>query len=98
MKGKILNRRVHGIPINAVYIGRGSKYGNPFKIGVHGTRKEVIQKYRNYLLDEIEHGTFSVDEIIGLYETDLVCYCHPLPCHGDVIHEFGKILRDLDGL
>jgi len=32
-----------------VYIGRPSKWGNPFKIGVDGTREEVIEKYRNYI-------------------------------------------------
>ncbi len=27
-----------------VYIGRGSKWGNPFHIGKDGNRKEVIDK------------------------------------------------------
>ena len=34
-----------------VYIGRGSKWGNPFKIGEDGDRHEVIQKYRDYILN-----------------------------------------------
>jgi hypothetical protein len=29
-----------------VYIGRPSKWGNPFQIGRDGTRDEVIAKYR----------------------------------------------------
>ena len=33
-----------------VYIGRPSKWGNPFTIGKDGTREEVIQKYREYIL------------------------------------------------
>ena len=32
-----------------VYIERGSQFGNPFKIGVHGSRKEVILKYKEWL-------------------------------------------------
>jgi hypothetical protein len=32
-----------------IYIGRGTKYGNPFKIGRDGTREEVIQKYEEYI-------------------------------------------------
>ena len=32
-----------------VYIRRPSKWGNPFSIGVDGTREEVIEKYRKYL-------------------------------------------------
>jgi hypothetical protein len=30
---KVLNKHAVGIPADAVYIGRGSKWGNPFKIG-----------------------------------------------------------------
>jgi hypothetical protein len=37
-----------------VYIGRGSKWGNPFKIGVHGNREEVIAKYEEYLMNSNE--------------------------------------------
>lgn len=98
MKGRILNRNHGGIPRNAVFIGRGSKYGNPYKIGRDGSRDEVIALYRDYLLSRLEEGYFTIDEIIALYETDLVCYCHPLPCHGEVIHEFGKCLRDIEGM
>lgn len=29
-----------------VYIGRGSAYGNPYVIGKHGTRAEVVAAYR----------------------------------------------------
>ena len=32
-----------------VYIGRGSPFGNPFKIGIDGTRLEVIEKYKHHL-------------------------------------------------
>lgn len=31
-----------------VYCGRGSLFGNPFKIGRDGDRKQVIQKFREY--------------------------------------------------
>ena len=31
-----------------VYIGRPSKWGNPFVIGKDGTREQVIRKYRNW--------------------------------------------------
>lgn len=41
----VLNKHCCGIPEDAVYIGRGSKWGNPFVIGRHGTRAEVIAKY-----------------------------------------------------
>jgi hypothetical protein len=31
-----------------VYIGRGSKWGNPFVIGPDGDRMEVLAKYREH--------------------------------------------------
>jgi len=31
-----------------IYIGRPSKWGNPFKIGRDGSRQEVIQKVQRY--------------------------------------------------
>ena len=65
------------------YIGRGSKWGNPYIIGKDGTREEVINKYREYVL--------SKQELIGaLTELDgkvLGCFCVPQRCHGEVLIE-----------
>lgn len=32
----VLNKHKHGIPKGAIYIGRGSKWGNPFVMGKDG--------------------------------------------------------------
>lgn len=37
-----------------VYIGRPSLLGNPFKIGQHGTREEVVQRYKAWLWRQIQ--------------------------------------------
>jgi hypothetical protein len=66
-----------------VYIGRGSKWGNPFKIGVDGNRTEVINKYRLYILKNKELLN-CLDELRGKV---LGCYCKPKACHGDVLIE-----------
>ena len=66
-----------------VYIGRPSKWGNPFEIGVDGTREEVIVKYREYLLSN-KHLMNDLHELKG---KTLGCWCKPHPCHGDVIAE-----------
>lgn len=66
-----------------VYIGRGSKWGNPFIIGIDGTRAEVIEKYRDYIFnrpDLLKLLPKLKDKILG-------CYCKPLACHGDVLLE-----------
>tara|TARA_B100001939_G_C16870620_1_gene586231 strand:+ start:922 stop:1185 length:264 start_codon:yes stop_codon:yes gene_type:complete len=69
---------------NDVYIGRGSKWGNPYRIGVHGSRDAVIAKYRDYL-ESNEHLKRALPELRG---KNLVCYCKPKACHGDVLMEY----------
>ena len=66
-----------------VYIGRPSKWGNPFEIGKDGDRDEVIQKYRDYVLSQPELRE-SLHELVGKV---LGCWCHPKHCHGDILAE-----------
>ena len=73
-------------PYGSVYIGRPSKWGNPFVIGVDGTRDEVIMKYRAWLMGNAELMG-KLDELRGM---DLVCWCAPEPCHGDVLLELAN--------
>ena len=37
-----------------IYMGRPSKWGNPFKIDEHGTRWEVIKKHAEWLAEQPE--------------------------------------------
>ena len=67
-----------------VYIGRPSKWGNPYNIGKDGTRKEVIEKYRKYILSNKELLN-SLHELEGQI---LGCWCSPKSCHGDILIEF----------
>lgn len=85
---KVLNVYKSGIPDNAVYIGRKSKFSssskfhNPFVIGKDGNREQVIQKYENYILNNPELLESAIIELRG---KDLVCFCSPQPCHGDIL-------------
>lgn len=81
---KVLNKYKDVIPKNAVYIGRPSKWGNPFVIGKDGTRDEVIAKYRTWLLAQPAMVESAKRELVG---KDLVCFCAPKVCHGDVLIE-----------
>lgn len=69
-----------------VYIGRPSKWGNPFAIGEDGTRQEVIEKYRAWIKTQ-KHLLDSLEELRGKV---LGCWCSPQPCHGDVLTELLK--------
>lgn len=64
-----------------VYIGRGSKWGNPFIIGEDGSRFEVLMKYKSW----IETNYSLLEDLHELKGKRLGCHCDPLPCHGDIL-------------
>ncbi len=78
-----------------VYIGRSNKrfvdapWGNPFLIGEHGSREQVISLFRNYLIRNPEL-IIRVPELAG---QRLGCWCAPRPCHGDVLAEYADNLH-----
>ena len=68
-----------------VYIGRPSKWGNPYKIGPDGSRAEVLSKYTEYIIHS--QVIMDIDELTG---KTLGCWCKPLLCHGDVLLELAN--------
>ena len=83
---RVLNKH-HGKPSpSAVYIGRPSKWGNPFAIGRDGTRAEVIAKHRAWLCDQ-PALLAALPELRG---RDLICFCAPAGCHGDTLMEMAN--------
>lgn len=77
---RVLSRR-WGDSKRAVYIGRGSKWGNPFVIGRHGDRAAVVAKHEAWLRGQHE----LLRALPALRGRDLVCFCAPLACHGDLL-------------
>jgi len=74
------------VPSGAVYIGRGrgSTWGNPFEIGKHGDRDEVVARHREWFLSQPALIERARRELRG---RNLVCFCKPKSCHGDVLVE-----------
>jgi len=70
-----------------VYVGRPSRFGNPYSIFRHGSREEVIEKYRAYVLDS---PTLLKTIKRTLRGKVLGCWCAPLPCHADVLLEIAN--------
>ena len=66
-----------------VYIGRGSKWGNPFRIGIDGTREDVIKQYRDW----IQTQPYLLNSLEELRGKTLGCFCSPQACHGDILVE-----------
>lgn len=69
-----------------VYIGRPSKWGNPFKLSEKFGfgRKHVLELYENYIRTTIA-GKQLRKELHELEGKRLGCYCKPLACHGDIL-------------
>lgn len=86
-------RMSHGAVVQgcAVYIGRrfarggwdlpASIWVNPYVVGTHGTRAQVIEMYRLYVLRS-SHLMARLPELRGKV---LGCWCKPEACHGDVL-------------
>lgn len=69
-----------------VYIGRGSKWGNPFIIPKHGNRMQVIDLYEKYIRKKPE----LINALPELAGKILGCFCAPKPCHGDILIKLYK--------
>ena len=90
---KVLNKRVHGIPQGSVYVGRPTKWGNPFS-HQQGTlakymvasRDEAVAAYEEYLLNS-PALLASLSELRG---KDLVCWCSPASCHADILIRYAN--------
>lgn len=82
MKTLVHNKYKNTAPAGAVYIGRGSGYGNPFVIGKDGTREEVCAKFEKMLMASPEQISFIKRTLKGKH---LVCFCAPKKCHGDIL-------------
>lgn len=97
LQPKVWNKRDASVPAGAIYVGRPSKWGNPFShvlskyddIVLVGTREEAIQSYYE-MIAVMPHFIQQIrEELRGKH---LVCWCAPLPCHADILL---KIANDL---
>lgn len=78
----VFNKHHGDATVDAVYIGRPSKWGNPYVVGKDGTREECVLMYEAWLLLDNPLYEQAKKELKG---KDLVCFCKPKACHGDVL-------------
>lgn len=83
----VLNKYHHGgrVPPGAVNIMRGTPFGNPFVIGEHGDRAEVVERYRVHLWRRLQAEPAFAAQVRALHGRDLCCCCAPAACHGHVL-------------
>ena len=103
---RIQRRRIKGwrMPEGAIYVGRPSKWGNPFEIGLwYGAsgpngewsrsvfiadRSTAFVEYRRAA--RLGHPGIPSD-LSSLRGHDLACWCKPGdPCHADVLLELAN--------
>ena len=85
---QVFNQHDDDAPSKAVYIGRPTKWGNPFVIGRDGNRAQVKEKYRAWLIVQPELVAAAK---LDLANKDLICWCAPKACHGDVLIEVANM-------
>ncbi len=96
---RIQRKRTKGwrMPENTIYVGRGSKWGNPFKVGEPPfkfggikivTIKGVLRAHRSWVRGRLFFTPHFLDELKG---KNLACWC-PLdkPCHADILLELAN--------
>lgn len=66
------------------YIGRGSRFGNPFSINRWVSREQAIQAFSEWVTTQPELLRLIRRVLPG---KSLGCHCAPLPCHGDIIEQ-----------
>lgn len=99
---RIQRQRTRGwtMPAGAVYVGRPTKWGNPFKVSNGDcnhpdcgprshpviTRQMAVDSYRRWLSAGV-----VVEAVRELRGKDLCCWC-PLssPCHADILLEIAN--------
>lgn len=87
MMPRVLNKTKDNITAGAIYVGRPSVFGNPFVIGRDGSRYEVIEMFERYLQESPDLLQRVKSELKG---KDLVCFCSPKACHGDVLLKYAN--------
>lgn len=78
------------MPEGAIYVGRGSKWGNPFTVEKYG-REGAVKMFRDYIGHPNSPLLFECEDIKKLKGKTLACWCKETEiCHGDVLLEIAN--------
>lgn len=83
-----------------VFIGRGGPFGNPFSLEVFRNDRElVLELFTQYFLTQLANLTDYAKAVWEIpRDKNLICYCAPLLCHGNVIRDFLIYSKDCNDL
>lgn len=90
---RVFNKRHNDAPTGSVYVGRPSRFGNPFKV-LHrdsfAERQNCIEDFKKWLLHTPAGRRVDALARKELRGKNLVCWCAPLPCHASVLLEIAN--------
>lgn len=74
-------------PAGAVYVGRGSEWGNIYTVATNG-RERAVELYRRYMINVYGPTMWVCEELRG---KDLMCWCRlDQACHADALLEWAN--------
>jgi hypothetical protein len=95
------------LPENTICVDRSTKWGNPFIVGVHGTRAECVALFGHLLRGDVcitcgpepslqmAYRAMVVACRHELRGKNLACWCDLAgPCHADVLLEVAALAHD----
>lgn len=95
MPKRVQRKRIRGwkMPKNTIYVGRPTKWGNPYIVCEERTAEEAVLMYKKAFDCDILDFT-QQDIWLELAGKDLACWC-PLnqPCHADVLLKLANLVQ-----
>ncbi len=88
------------LPPNTVYVGRGSKWGNPFPFDHQRYlgKAWAVEAYAQWLTTTLQGMTLLREHLHELKGKSLACWCKPgEPCHADVLLSLANEGTDAKG-
>jgi len=90
---RFLRKRSRGwrLPSDAVYVGRPTRWDNPYKVGEPNpdkpgselTAKDAVFLYESYVCNDPDFQLLIINYLRG---KDLACWCKlDQPCHADIL-------------
>lgn len=82
---RIQRKRTKGwkMPGNTIYVGRGSKWGNPYKIDKLMNREDILRAYADHVKFMTDEKIYKPEELRG---KNLACWCREGEgCHADIL-------------
>jgi hypothetical protein len=98
----VLNKHCSIIPENTVFIGRPSPWENIFShlpnsnaLFKVATRDTAVSSYEAALINKLRKDPAALARLrVGLGNCNVLCYCAPAKCHGDVLIWYANLPED----